>query len=221
MRDRAESPRQTSNSVISCRDNVPDDGTPEAVFVLPALLPTFSPHILRKIAVATTLDTTPQSHLERALVEIQALIPAGLLALVEFTTYEAASSVWSTAWVLSSLPFVSRGNQSDKSQSGRVRSVLPLRNGLPSIITLVESGPCSCRIMSIQNVSTQHAQVLRDYASKVEGKGGREGFLAKCGDNEGGLGAWRAEIFWARWEAACYGCGDLTRWVVCMKKPTG
>lgn len=198
------------------------DGSSASISVLPVLLSTFGSRVLRKIAVATTLDTTPHAHLETALLALQSSIPAGNLALLEFTSIESAPSIWSNAWLLSALPCFYRVSDCSK-PCQRLIPVPPLRNGLSRVITLLESGPQSCVILSVQNVSTPQAQLLNDYACMLDGRAGRQRFLAAFSDldNNLALRAWRAEMFLARWEAACYACGSLGRWVICMRRPMG
>lgn len=190
----------------------------KAISVLPVLLPTFASHTLRKLAVAATLDTTPHAHLDKALLALQSSIPADHLALLEFTTCESITSIWSTAWLLSVLSFmhptVHRSNICQ-----RLISVPPLRNGLSSVITLLESGTFPCAVLSVQNVSALQAQLLDDYACNLEKGPGRQRFLAGFSDRDLALRAWRGEVFWARWEAACYACGNISRWVICLKRP--
>ncbi|KAF8516957.1 hypothetical protein BU17DRAFT_92344 [Hysterangium stoloniferum] len=185
---------------------------PALVCVIPALLATLSSHILRRLAVAATLDTVHQAHLETALSAIQASVPAGDLALLEFSSCERPLS---DAWFLSVLPF-----QHQKYPSSRRGAAAPYTEGLPRVLTLIKSGN-RCTVVSVQNVSRQYAQLLYDYAIELEGRRERSRFISRPrglgSDDEASVQAWRAEMFWARWEAACYARGLLAKWVICMK----
>lgn len=191
---------------------------PKVVSILPALLPTFPSQVIRKLAIATTLDSVPYPHMDTALREFQSAIAPGELGLLEFTSYEQVWPVLSKRWILLAVPFFySVRHLPQTTQRPTIMS--PFTNTLPSIITSLESGASGCTILSIQNVSVQYAHLLDVYARTLEDKAIRERFLAGFDEIDVGLRAWRAEMLWARWENACYAHPFLTRWVVCAKKP--
>lgn len=189
----------------------------DVVSILPILLPTLPPSLLQKLSNAVVLDGTHSVHLKRALQDLKSSVVPGSVAMFEITTRDGIAPSTSTNWFLASLPFT-------YAKPGELRRQRPVQlfDNLGHVLTLLahaENGTNDITIVSVQNVSSQFAQLLYEYAESLEKPERRSVFIPGCDKNE--EYAWRSEMLWARWEAACYACGLLSRWVVCVKKPTG
>ncbi|KAH9930756.1 uncharacterized protein B0H18DRAFT_1209327 [Fomitopsis serialis] len=224
--------RQLIQSALSkpLLESIPNDGrTSRQQGYMPAQAPPPEHDVLPRLPTmasaifppTVSLDDIAYTLMETSIKDLQSsLVPGSSLTLI-FTTTGTSASFPSSNFVLAALPFLphSRSSPSSKNQKSpaprRGRwAPAPLFSSMPQIVQLLTSGPNSLAVDSILNISDACASSLHAYVQDLEdNRVAVEKFV-----QQRGVTNWRAERFFASWEAACLTNKLLERWAVIVRR---